>query len=75
VRSTGLRGDRIGDDDADQRSQEPLGLDSQSEYAAHANGTIDPACRCRPRAPEGNFTREELGTVAPRLRVVADGRG
>ena len=38
-----LRGDRIGDDDADQRSQEPLGLDAQSEYAAHANGTIDPA--------------------------------
>ena len=37
-----LRGDRIGDDDADQRSQEPLGLDAQSEYAAHANGTIDP---------------------------------
>ena len=32
-----LRGDRIGDDDADQRSQEPLGLDAQSEYAAHAN--------------------------------------
>jgi hypothetical protein len=38
-----LRGDRIGDDDADQRSQEPLGLDAQSEYATHANGTIDPA--------------------------------
>jgi hypothetical protein len=38
-----LRGDRICDDDAHQRSQEPLGLDVQSEYAAHANGTIDPA--------------------------------
>ena len=38
-----LRGDRICDDDAGQRSQEPLGLDAQSEYAAHANGTIDPA--------------------------------
>jgi len=37
-----LRGDRIGDDDADQRSQEPFGLDARSEYAAHANGTIDP---------------------------------
>ena len=32
-----LRSNRIGDDDADQRSQEPLGLDAQSEYAAHAN--------------------------------------
>ena len=38
-----LRGDGIRDDDADQRSQEPLGLDVQSEYAAHAKGTIDPA--------------------------------
>ena len=38
-----LRGDRIGDDDADQRSQEPLGLDAQSEYAAHANATISSA--------------------------------
>jgi hypothetical protein len=37
-----LRGDRIGDDDADQRSQEPLEVDARSEYAAHANGTIDP---------------------------------
>jgi hypothetical protein len=37
-----LRGDRIGDDDADQRSQEPLELDAQSEHAAHANGTTDP---------------------------------
>ena len=38
-----LRGDRICDDDAGQRSQEPLGLNAQFEYAAHANGTIDPA--------------------------------
>jgi hypothetical protein len=37
-----LRGDRIGDNDADQRSQKPLGLDGQSEYAAHGNATIDP---------------------------------
>ena len=38
-----LRCNRIGDDDADQRSQEPLGLDAQSEYTAHANATIRPA--------------------------------
>ena len=38
-----LRGDRICDDDAGQRSQKPLGLGAQSEYAAHDNGTIDPA--------------------------------
>ena len=38
-----LCGDRICDDDACQRSQEPLGLGAQSEYAAHVNGTIDPA--------------------------------
>jgi hypothetical protein len=38
-----LRGDRICDHDAGQRSQEPLGLGAQSEYAAHDNGTIDPA--------------------------------
>jgi hypothetical protein len=38
-----LRSDRIGDDDADQRSQKPLGLDAQFECAAHANGAIDPA--------------------------------
>ena len=38
-----LRGDRIGDDDAHQRPQEPLALDARSEYAAHAKGTIDPA--------------------------------
>ena len=38
-----LRSDSVGDDDANQRSQEPLGLDAQSEYAAHAKGTIDPA--------------------------------
>jgi len=38
-----LRGDGICDDDAGQRSQEPLGLGAQSEYAAHDNGTIDPA--------------------------------
>ena len=38
-----LRSNRIGDDDADQRSHEPLGLDAQSEYAAHANATIGPA--------------------------------
>jgi hypothetical protein len=38
-----LRSNRIGDDDADQRSQEPLGLDAQSEYAAHTNATIGPA--------------------------------
>ncbi len=37
-----LHSDRIGDDDADQRSQKPLGLDAQSEYAAHGNATIDP---------------------------------
>ncbi len=38
-----LRGDRICDDDAGQRAQEPLGLGAQPEYAAHDNGTIDPA--------------------------------
>ena len=38
-----LRGDRIGNYDADQRSQEPFGLDAQSEYAAHANAHIDRA--------------------------------
>ncbi len=38
-----LRGDGICDDDAGQRSQEPLGLGAQSEHAAHDNGTIDPA--------------------------------
>lgn len=32
-----LHGDRIGDSDAYQRSQEPLRLDAQSEFAAHAN--------------------------------------
>lgn len=37
-----LRGDRIGDGDADQRSQEPPGLDAEFEYAAHAKGTIGP---------------------------------
>ncbi len=37
-----LHSDRIGDDDADPRSQKPLGLDAQSEYAAHGNATIDP---------------------------------
>lgn len=35
-----LRGDRICDDDAGQRSQEPRGFGAQSEYAAHDNGTI-----------------------------------
>ena len=38
-----LRSNRVGDDDADQRSQEPLGLDAQFEYAAHANATNGPA--------------------------------
>ena len=38
-----LRGDRICDDDAGQRAQEPLGLGAQPEYAAHDNGTTDPA--------------------------------
>ena len=38
-----LRGDRICDDDEGQRSQEPLGLNAQSEYTAHVNGPIDPA--------------------------------
>ena len=38
-----LRGDRIGNYDADQRSQEPFGLYAQSEYAAHANAHIDRA--------------------------------
>ena len=38
---------RIGDDDANQRSQEPPRLDAQSEYAAHANRTVGPNARRR----------------------------
>ena len=34
-----LRGDRIGHRDAYQRSQEPLELDAQSKFSAHANNS------------------------------------
>jgi hypothetical protein len=49
-----LRGDRICDDDASERPQEPLGSDTRSEYAAHANGTVDPDA-----ATLHNFTTEQ----------------